>query len=426
MNPVKQIRNEHQNAPSVKRLKNTTNTQDTFTSSRVEHDYFLIPFNLQQQTQEKTVTELLNQFFQKQVTVREFDAEELRHFRNLMRGDLVWIMKTVNSNPAFHGTSVVLNSKQYNDYLIKQSFRMIKAIERSITTQFPNLNVLAQNLRDSKDFYFLAVQVCVIGGGMIPREEIVPILEIERNLGNHEIMKNVEQTLKRGFIITKKSLRAPVAIDRAVEGTAQNIINAYQPFKNAIDQHIKNMNSFNTLLTQQFNLLGVLTDNIVDEAKNNKRKFANQHMNISMLSENVHMINLWPNVRQNDSLWVAMREYAWDEKQLQFEKEGKYADISQKVTSLGAEVNMGEILSYHQKNKKSTPNLKFMFKFDQVEFWVGVGQRVLDTQNGSTLDASVVRNSSPKCIGICTANNQTVDGSAANDFASIQANIQIF
>lgn len=402
MNRVSEIRNEHRSSSSVKRLRSTTTGQDTFTSSRVEHDYFLIPFQWDQSKTfvDKTTSELLGGFYNKQPTNVKFSTEEERLFRKLLRGDLVWISKTVNSNPAFHGTSVVLNANQLNDYFVKRSFEMIKAVGKEIN-----------------DFTGSARLKGTMEGKMETLEKKI------QEYKPAEVPKNQYEAMIKAIELKNKTGGDPK--ERAAITASKGLFDSYQVFNEFLIAERKKLMAFNLMLCKQFQMLGVLTDNIVDDAKNNRRQYANQHMNICMMTENIHLINLWPEVRKNDSLWVAMRRVTWQDKSFDFVRKNMYPEITARLSSLITNADVKYLLKFDTNNDGGLGNINFLYEFFQVEFWRGIGQHVFNVQNGITLSDEDIKDSNMQCIGVCTANNQTLDGSPITDFSSIQANIQI-
>jgi hypothetical protein len=337
---------------SVSRIRNTQVPEDTFTSSRLESDYFLVPFMPMYPSEiigdQKVVkpSVLLDADYKKRAPRHQFTPTELRNFRALARGDLVWLFKETYSQPHLRGTAQVVNAAQLNAYFFRCAYEFF-------------MNYITSQKTEIQTAY--------------------------------------------------------------MTGTGDE-------FPKKLNQIRLAMNVYNRKLRDQFMLLGVMTDNVTDDAKNNKMNFANQLMNITMQTENTSMINQWQDVKVNDSLWVHTFEKSW-----------KLSDGSSRSILLGEEDASRYVYAGQHDNKlrefiDTTGAMDIaevtgagVFTYNEVQFYTGIGQ-VIQLKNNDISEEELMQKTSggAKCIGICTLTNVHGDGSAKRAFGSIQSNLQVF
>ena len=332
---------------STAEARNTQSGLDTFTSSRIEHDYFLVPFQPWYPSDQNApdVDTIIANDYSKFIQPSEFKPQELRNFRALARGDLVWMFKGVSSNPSRHNTSMVVNAAQLNAYFFNAAldfFRLMVRLKQDDIARAPNDNAL-------------------------------------------------------------RDIHAEMA---------------------------ENMNLFNLKLLNEFTLVGALTDNLVDDAKNSQMYTANQKMNICMMVEVMPIINQWPDLKLNDTLWVAPTIRPWTMNLGALQRAGRDYQDPSKYSYAGE--NDRDIQDLMNSARLNDPGRLLqpsdVFQFPQMNFYKGVGQVISPIQSATAPELTIAErmNAHAQCIGTARLLNLHGDGSAKRGYGSIQCDLHIF
>jgi hypothetical protein len=366
----------HSNQP-VSRLRNTSVAEQTNVNNRLEHDYFLVPFqawdaDYDDKDKKKTTTtdELLARDYKNFVTPYEYKPQEQRNFRSLLRGELIWIHRHRSQNPMLHGTVQPVNSAQLNQYYFDMALTFLKRLEAESRADITNY---------AADFRNVAFPV---GSPAMTGEQMLKQL--------HEEMA-------------------------------------------------AKLKQYCCKLRKEFCLMGVMTDNVIDDGKRDKTHFANQKMNLAMMVENISLVNMWKDIKMNESIWVVERARFWTP------AAGAIYQANRELRDLNKWNYMGEhdleitglMKALHlTAPKPSGYNVNKFFCFNEIVFWKGIGQVISATQSPSMPDlteediyGSIGNEEAyppkPKMIGVCTLTNQHTDGSAKRAYGSIQTNLQI-